>query len=301
MIKLEQEITFKCKGDSLEEIPESIIKKTGISFPQAHQSSETMASLAEEMQKHKSDPICRVPFCATVEAEAFGARINLGNNKTGPLVAAYAANTIEELSSLTAIDFNKGRIKAVLDSVEMLCEKKKIVALNVEGPFTIISSLVDMTVLFKGIRKNKKAVQRLFQVIEDSIVAYILRGLEKGARIISYGDPVGSMDIVGPKIFQEYSGKSALNILKRVEPHLDGAFIHLCGKTSTSLAKLENIESVPIELEENSSYGQVICRLLDGSESVNFIGHNCIKRTPLKMKKSVVWELKIKEDHFPAI
>jgi uroporphyrinogen-III decarboxylase len=58
--------------------------------------------------------------------------------------------------------------------------------LNVEGPFTIISSLIDPMNFYKGIRKNKAAVTKIISVVEDSIVKYIIEGLKRGARIISY-------------------------------------------------------------------------------------------------------------------
>lgn len=80
---------------------------------------------------------------------------------------------------------------------------------------------------YKEIRKNKEWTDRLMGAIEDNIVNYMLEGLGRGAKILSYEDPVGSMDIVGPKVYREISGKTTYNILKRIEGQLDGALVHL--------------------------------------------------------------------------
>ena len=291
---MEQTINFKCTGENLEQIPEDVAISKGLSFPKAHSNKQDMSLLSDEIRKHKKDTLCRLPFCVTVEAEAMGARINLGNDRIGPIVESYLCNTLEELNSLKEINLDNGRIREVLGSVEILSRQRKNVALSVEGPFTIASSLIDPTVLFKGIRKNKGVIQEFMSIIEDSIVKYILKGIESGAKIISYADPVGSMDIVGPKVYKEISGPVSLNILKRVEKHLDGTIVHVCGKTSTALEKLGLVEASPVTVEAHINYGEALSTLLSNN-NIKFLGHMCIKRSPFKMAKPVVWSIRLNE------
>jgi uroporphyrinogen-III decarboxylase len=290
---MEYNIQFKCEGDNLEIIPDSIADNTGITFPRAHTENALMCLLAKELKNHKKDSICRVPFCVTVEAEALGGNIKLGDMKIGPRVDQYAFATIEELESIKNIDFNKGRIKEVLEATQKLNDEGECVALSVEGPFTILSSIIDPMVFYKGIRKNKEKIEEFLKVLEDNIVNYIIEGIKRGAKIISYGDPVGSLDIVGPKVYEQYSGKITYNILKRVEPYLENSIIHLCGKTSTAFEKFNLSISKAIEFEEEITYGEAINRILHERKDVKFIGNSCIKRTPFIMKKPVVWEIKL--------
>ncbi|MCM1990679.1 uroporphyrinogen decarboxylase family protein [Oceanirhabdus seepicola] len=286
-------VEFKCTSDNLEQIPQCIIDNSDLKFPKAHTNKEDMSRLAQELKKYKNDTICRVPFCVTVEAEAMGANIKLGDEKNGPRVSEYAFNSIEELSNLEEIDLSKGRVKEVLNSVQYLSNENEVVALNVEGPFTIISSLIESRLFYKAIRKNRDIVDKFIKVIEDSIVKYVLEGIKRGAKIISYGDPVGALDIVGPKIYKEISGRSTYNILKRLEEHLDNSIIHLCGKTSTAFQQIGLSKAEAIEYDENITYGEAICDLVKNNKDIKIIGHSCIKRTPLKFENLIVWTLKL--------
>lgn len=286
-------VDFVCVSDQLEEIPESIVRNLGLNFPEVHTKADYLATLSMEMKKHKKDNLCRLPFCNTVEVEALGGNIKLGDAKTGPRVESYAYSSIDELLEMGDIDFTSGRIREVLKAVEILSGTGELVVLNVEGPFTIITSLIDSRVFYKAIRKNKEIVNNVLTILEDNIVKYIKEGVKRGAKIISYGDPVGALDIVGPKVYREYSGKFSYNILKRVENEIGSSILHICGKTSTVFQNMGLIETRPIKLKEDITYGESIDYILKNRSDVRIIGHNCIKKTPLKLKNSTVWNIKI--------
>lgn len=287
-------LDFKCTSDNLEEIPEELTKNINIDFPKIHTKAEYIAFLSKELKKYKNDYFCRVPFCNTVEAEALGGKIKLGDSKTGPRVDKYAFNSIEEMQNIKGIDLKKGRINEVLKAIEMLKKDGEKIILSVEGPITIITSLVDSRVFYRELRKNKVAVDEFLMTIENSIVKYINEGVKRGADIISYGDPVGALNIVGPKVFKDVSGKAALNILKRIENNLDGSIVSFCGQLSTALQKMDLVQAYPIKFEEDINYGEAIDYVLQNRKDVNIIGHNCIKRTPLKLKNSTLWSLELK-------
>ena len=288
---MDEVMDFKCVSDKMEEIPESIVKKMGMNFPEIHTKAEYMATLSKELKEYKKDTLCRVPFCNTVEAEALGGNIKLGDAKAGPRVESYAFNSIDELMEIGEINLTQKRINEVLKAVEILSSKGETVVLNVIGPFTIITSLVDSRIFYKAMRKNKEMVYDFLKIIEDNIVKYMEEGINRGAKIISYADPVGAKDIVGPKVYKDFSGKSSYNILKNMEDKLDDSIMHICGKTSTALQNIGFIEAHPIKFEENVSYGYAIDYILENRKDINIIGHNCIKKTPLKLKNSTLWSI----------
>lgn len=284
-------INFICKGDGFEEIPRHILERANLSLPKAHTNKGDIAVLSKEIAREYKDNICKVPFCVTVEAEALGAKINLGDNIYGPRVNEYVFDTIEELKSIREIDLFSGRIKEVLDAIETLSNEGETVCLNVEGPFTIVSSLIKSNTFYKELRKNKGTIDEILEKIKKSIVKYCIEGIRKGAKIISYGDPAGNIDIIGPKIYKDFSGRVSYEILKELEPYLDHSIVSICGKMSMGLDSMGYIEPESVEYSEFMKYGQAILDIIENKKHVKFIGYNCMKNTSAMLNKPIVWEI----------
>lgn len=290
---MEHVVSFKCVSDKFEEIPESIRVETGTSFPSVHNRGDEMSKLAKALKRYNKDSLVRLPFCLTVEAEALGAHIKLGDEKNGPRVGDYAFTSIEELKKISSIDFSRGRISEVLRAIESLNNEGEAVALNVQGPFTIMTSLMDPLVFYKAARKDRKAVEDFMEHICCSIVMYVEEAVKRGAKIISFGDSAGSISILGPKMYKDFSGRYSHAVLKSIEEKLHEAVVHICGVTSTSLASGGFIHSNPFEVEQWMTYGEALNFVMNQHKKTKFIGHNCLKRTPAKMVKPVVWRIEL--------
>ncbi len=169
-------------------------------------------------------------------------------------------------------------------------------SLSVEGPFTIISSLIDPMNFYKGLRKDPQRVREILAVVEAGIISYSREGIKRGASIISYGDPVGAMDIVGPKVYREFSGPSSQRIIKGIKEAGGKVLIHLCGKTSTALEKIEKASSSAIDAGKNLTYGQAMLALIDKITEPVALGHKCIKWSSKKMAQPVLWGIELIED-----
>ena len=283
-------INFVCKIQGDDKAIKETIKSTRFSFPKAHTNSNDIAELSKEVKKHDKNTICVVPFCSTVEVEALGAKVNLGDEKIGPRVNSFAYESIEQLSKIEKINLEEGRIKEVLDSIEKLNNEGEIVTLNVSGPFIIITSLVDPMIFYKAVRKNKELVDKVITMIEDNIINYVKEGIRRGAKIISYEDSVGSVEIVGPKVYRDLTGKVTSEVLKKIG-EFDNIVVHICGKTSVALEKYEFAKSTPVKLKEDVTYGQAIIDIIKKQKDIKFIGHSCMKRTPDKLKNNIVWKI----------
>lgn len=287
-----EKLDFKCDQIDNENIPLEIIQGSNLSFPNLHKNANDIAYISKSLKDYRKDSICKLPFCTTVEAEAFGANINLGDEKNCPRSRDYAFSSLEELSKLDNIDFDNGRIKEVLESISILSSKNEIVTLNVCGPMTIISLLVDLKYFYKGVRKNLECIDKLMNIIEDNIVNYIVKGYEKGAKIISYSDPVGDINIVGPKVYEEVVSKTTINILERASACIGEGLIHICGKTSSALFNLKKCKFTKVEYESCLTYGEAICNIIE-SKKVKIIGNNCMKRTQYNLKNSQIFIIDI--------
>lgn len=265
---------FKCIGNEVESIPENILEKLGLSYEELNKTDSNIVTLSKTLKDHKKNSYCRIPFCHTVEAEAFGSRVTF-DHQFGNRIKEYAIENMTSIDDL-AFDLSKGRIAEVLKAISILKKYGENVVLEITGPITTGTSIIETTMFFKSVRKDKENVDKLLKLIEDGIVSYILEAVKNGVDIISITDPAGTLDIVGPKIYKEVSGKTTCNILKRVENQLGDAVVHLCGKTSTSLESIGLVEVEKIQAE-GQDYFNMIKSLKKDRNDVKFIGHWCLK------------------------
>lgn len=288
---------FTCSGSYSEGIPDEILTKTGYQFPQAHTDMTALSCLAREMKSLKNEPVCRLPFCLTIEAEAMGADIRLDDMKNGARVRTYAFTRIEELNTIQPINFQLGRINTVLDAAAYLHNQGETVALNIEGPFTILSSLIEPKLLYKAIRKNDPSVLPGFEMIEKNIIAYAQLAIEAGVTILSYADPVGAIDIIGPQLYKQHSGRVTCNILKTLAATPRNAVIHLCGKTSTALEKCGFAQSKRHDHNESVTYFDALSQMVNDNKETQIIGHSCIRRLPWQKRAPKIWQVTLNNPH----
>lgn len=66
---------FKCERNETDYIPNEISEKLNVSYEEANKNAFKMAMLSKTLKKQKNKTYCVVPFCHTVEAEAFGSMV----------------------------------------------------------------------------------------------------------------------------------------------------------------------------------------------------------------------------------
>ncbi|MBV5330688.1 MAG: hypothetical protein JZU65_24165, partial [Chlorobium sp.] len=145
---------------------------------------------------------------------------------------------IEELCDLAPMELDRGRIPEVLNSIKLLHNQGYTVALNVEGPFTVLGLLIDSATLFRGILTHPQIIEQALGILEENLIHYIRQGIHHGASIISYADPAGALEVFGPKLYREIVGLSSHRLLQQLERTGEVALIHLCGQTSRNLEKV---------------------------------------------------------------
>ncbi|WP_017751390.1 uroporphyrinogen decarboxylase family protein [Clostridium tyrobutyricum] len=279
-----------CKGESIQQIPTEVLKKTGIYFGDAHFKKDCMAVISENIKKIDGECICRIPFCTTLEAEAFGSNVKLDKYNNQLLLNNFKYSTVEDLSNLHNFDFNRGRMREILDCISILSKRGNIVALNVEGPFTVLTMLIDSLTVFRNLIKQNDIIHNALLIIQNNIREYIIRAIEKGARIISYSDPSSDINIIGPATYRKLAGKITYDLIRSIEGYIDDCIVHICARTSLPFEKMKFCRSTTIAVGNNISYGEAICELLDNKD-IKFLGHKCMNNTHKILKNSTVWKL----------
>ncbi|AET67206.1 uroporphyrinogen-III decarboxylase [Desulfosporosinus orientis DSM 765] len=283
---------FKCPlGSDSSGFTEEVVEKVGLPFPEAYTYAEGIARIASTVREVEGSALCMVPFCHTVEAESYGGNIKLGTAKIGPRCEAPVFQDENDLLTLPDMDFEKGRLKASLEAVKILKSAGEAVGIQICGPLTTLNNLIDIGKLFKIWRKKPEVVETIIEKMRLQVLRYMEKSLEAGVDFIAFEDPVGGLNILGPKFFerqgQQFSKPFAEEALKLINKRL---VLHLCPKTALQLVELGMAEWENYPLPEPMSYAQA-CLELRGS--VDLVGSACIHNRNRILKDAQMKTLKL--------
>lgn len=268
-------VDFPCKHENAVGFSDEIINKTTLSFPDSYNNYAALATLAVAMKEAMHFPFCILPFCHTIEAEALGGKINLGNGQIGPRPKEYAYGSIEELMQTSPINFSRGRIHQVLLACSLLKERGEKVALEICGPFTILNCLMDIALFFKTWRKDPQLAEDIFSFISDNLLNYIQAACETGVDIISYADSAGSLKILGPRYTEKTARLFTVPFLNKARDITAGkCLIQLCPKTTLILTGLDLAQFENISIPEKSTYAEAVLSVIGRTD---IVGQACLK------------------------
>lgn len=272
-------VDFPCKPQETIGLSPEIIEKTGLSFPAGYNDRMSLVALALAVKDDKNLPFCMLPFCHTIEAEALGGKINLGNGFIGPRPKKYAYTSVEDLLQAPAMDFTKGRIHQVLLGCSILKGRGEKVVLEICGPYTIISSLMDLSLFFKTWRKDPSLAENLFSFIGDNLANYFKAACTAGVDIISYADPAGSLKILGPRYTEKTAHLFTVPFLQKASEITAGkALIHLCPKIMLILRGLDLAKFIDLVIPKRTTYAEAVLKAVGKTE---IIGQSCLGQKSL--------------------
>lgn len=274
---------FVCKQQAAQ-LPPAVVQDERISFPAAYCRRDEMVRLAEAVKTASGAPVCILPFCHTVEAEALGAHITYGDQHCGPRAGQLVCSSIEEFFALPKADCSTGRIAEVLAACKLLSERGETVILEISGPLTILNALMEPHLIFRALRKQPQQMNAVWEILSDLLLDYVLRA-EKAGAIISFADPIGSVNILGPKLTEqltkEFTWPFLLRLARETRPD---TLVSLCPKTALALigSGCATWESIP--LPRLMSYPEA---LLEARGKTKFTGQVCLKNPNTKLPGSI--------------
>lgn len=283
---------FKCTYDNASENSPEVAKKLGLAFPDAYLHADTMAMLSKANKESEGGAACILPFCHTVEAEAMGGIITLGNETAGPRAKEYLCKDVEELLNLPSIDFTKGRIHEVLLACKKLREEGEHVVLEVAGPMTILNVLIDPKYVFKGMRKKPEVMKQIYEKLGNEVLRYVEEAKKYGVDMISYADAAGGLNILGPNMAEQMVEMFTYDFMKKLEVLADEhTIILLCPKTTFALLGMEKAELVNVPLSGPVPYGQ---GCIEAIGKAKIVGQQCIKNIGYVLSQGTIKEVVLK-------
>lgn len=283
---------FKCTYNNASENNPEVAKSIGLAFPDAYLHADTMAALSKANKENGGNTMCILPFCHTVEAEAMGGLITLGNEVAGPRAREYVYTNYEDLVNLPEINLSEGRILEVLKACKILRDQGEHVVLEVSGPITVLNVLIDTKHIFKGMRKNPELMKEVFWKVGNAILRYVEEAKKYGVDLISYADSAGGLNILGPKMAEQMVEDFTYEFVKKLSEYADdNTIIMLCPKTTFALLGTEKAELFDVPVSGEIPYGQGCIEVIGKAK---IVGQQCIKNVGYILKTKTIKEVVLK-------
>lgn len=234
-----------CPGGMMNMVIAEIMEEVNITFPEAHMNAQMMADLAAAVYEKGCFENYGVPFCMTIEAEDFGAKVDMGTNIYEPHVVKYAIDSVKQWEKASPIGFHGGRSKVVIDAIKLLKAKTDDVPIigNLTGPISTASSIVEPVVFYKELRKSNKEAHEFLDFVTKQLILFAKEQIRAGADIIAISDPSGTGEILGPKLFEEFAVKYINEIVEAMQKENIPTIVHICGQMKKVYPQLTKIKS----------------------------------------------------------
>ena len=224
------------------------MQKTDTSWPEAHKNPEQMATLASSLHKLVNLECARLPFCLTVEAEALGCDVSLGNNERVPEVEISPFEYADDIEAPN--DFEKrGRIPVVLEAIDILKEKydELPIIVGITGPFTLTGHLLGIENLVRYMKTDIEEVEIAVENCVDISMDYIELIQEHGADVICVNEPTASPELIDPNQFRDLIKPNLEDLAEYIEvPKV----LHICGSTQPIIRDMATCGFDGISVEE---------------------------------------------------
>ncbi|VAW39822.1 Methylcobalamin methyltransferase MMP0831 [hydrothermal vent metagenome] len=236
-----------CPGGMMTVSAREIMASAGFSGHDAHCDPEKMAAIAERIAGISGFENVGVPFCMTVEAESFGARVDLGDIEREPAVTRYPCATLADFARLSpAAPEKHGRLPVLLEALRLLKKSTPHLPVmgNLVGPISLATSLVEPTIFFRAMRKETRTVHEILTFITDFLIRLGRAQFAAGADLVTVADPTSTGEILGPRFFNEFSKPYLEKLCQGLGRGEKPVIVHICGNVRLIAPAISDINSV---------------------------------------------------------
>jgi uroporphyrinogen-III decarboxylase len=147
--------------------------------------------------------------------------------------------------------------------------KEKKVLLKLNGPYSVLASLVRPELFYRWCVKHRSAVHCALASITASMEIYLNKSVDSGAGLVSLTDPYAKVSILGEKRYREFAAAYLLNLVRSVNGKK--VIIHLCPQSSIPLVEFGYFNTEDIRLN-SGSYLDALIHL----QGPLLLGNRCI-------------------------
>ncbi len=166
----------------------------------------------------------------TVEAEAFGASVNLPEHEI-PTVTGRLVSTAEEVDALKVPSLSAGRIPQYLLANKLAAENisNKPIFSGCIGPFSLAGRLYDMSEIMVAIYIEPDVIQNLLQKCTDFLIDYCAALKATGTAGVIMAEPAAGL--LSNHDCYDFSTVFVKQIVEEVQDETFSVILHNCGNT----------------------------------------------------------------------
>ena len=284
---------FRCTYANSVGVSPEVTQGLDLEFPDAYCHRDTMATLSLAIKEHDGANFCLLPFCRTVEVEAMGGNVKLGDAKSCPRAADPVCESYEDFMALPDIDFSQGRIREVLEACRILKQRGETVCLEIVGPWTMMQSLMDAAKVFKMFRKQPDQAVEVMWKLAGQLLPYVDEARECGVDVITLSDSAGTLSILGPRVMEKSMLLFMADFVRALDERIGGSMVlQLCPKIAYALIDTGCAEVKIHDLGESVDFLEALLRLRG---EARIVGQTCIKYVGVRVLNGKIRELVMKE------
>lgn len=221
-----------CTGGSMTATPEQVVAASGYALPAAHTDAQAMAGLALAAARITGFESVGVPLCTTVEAEAFGAAIDLGDARTEARIVREPFASVTEVALPSGPELlRRGRVALTVEAVRRLAATAgdlPIIA-NLIGPVSVAASVVEPTAFLRELRTKPAESAALVTVATDFLIAWAEQLIAAGADAIAIHEDTATPALVGPRTFEQAVAPELARLVAAIQAAGGRVLLHMCG------------------------------------------------------------------------
>jgi [methyl-Co(III) methanol-specific corrinoid protein]:coenzyme M methyltransferase len=233
-----------CTGGSMSAVPAEVVDASGFQLPAAHVDPAAMAGLALAAARITGFECVGVPLCATVEAEALGVEVDLGDAHTeARIVREPFASAAEVRLPLLAEALESVRARSCVEAIRILAATSGDLPIfaNLVGPSSLAASLVKPTAFLRETRTNPRAVQGAAEAVTDFLISWGERLAEAGADAVAIHEDTATPAIIGPRAFARDVLPHLIRLVAALRARGARVVLHMCGPLGSAAAAVASL------------------------------------------------------------
>ena len=247
----------------------------GVRWPDAHTDANLMARLAIGAYSILGFDAIKVPFCQTIEQEALGCTVAMGDFENLPSIAEHpydlAAEPVQD--PVFPEDFLKrGRVPVLLEAVRIVKKEvgdKVAVIGGIIGPFSIVAALVGIKQCFRNVVKSPDRLRPFMEVAVRCGVELAGALADAGADAICVEDMMASVSMISPRCYSQSVVPYESELFSKIRIP---TILHICGNVDSIIDDMVSTGVTAISFEPKTDIDAVKKAVEAAGRKVGLIG-----------------------------